>query len=153
MSQKRISKQDKIAHLYVSAVSAVKTKGVLNSQQEIYRLVDAVVVKKTSIEPLHTSEDIQSQVYLKLVDWLSKGKRSKKMSVEQILNPSHIKKTARSFGFSGAKYPMPVCKLEDWTPVEHLQVPETENQTSRLLEIWLKYQDKLDARSADLIHR
>lgn len=141
---KRLSKQDQWNHLYISAVSAVKLKGVLNSQREIYALVNAVVSKKTSIEPLHTSYDIQSQTYLKILDWLQAGKRGQKMTIEQILLPSHISKTAKSFGFSGAKYPAPVCRLEDWSPVEHIAIEESSSNESPLLDTWLRYESKLD---------
>lgn len=142
---KKISKQDELNHLYLSAVSSVKLKGVLISQREIYSLVSAVVSKKTSIEPLHTSYDIQSQTYLKILDWLQTGKRGQSLSVEQILAPAHIRKTASSFGFSAAKYPAPVCRLEDWSPIEHISIEESPSNESPLLDTWLKYQDKLDA--------
>lgn len=142
---KKPNKQDQLNHLYISAVTAVKLKGVLNSQSEIYALINAVISKKTSIEPLHTSYDIQSQTYLKILDWLQVGKRGQKMSIEQILLPSHISKTAKSFGFSGAKYPAPVCRLEDWSPVEHLTIEESPSNESSLLDTWLRYEGKLDA--------
>lgn len=147
----RLSKADTIQHLFVQAVSAVKTKGIYDAQHEIYRLVDAVVVKKRSVEPLHTSEDIQSQTYLKLLDWLKNGKKGKRLSVEEVLNPHHIRKTASSFGFSGAKYSAQVCRLEDWTPIEHLFTEPAEPDDSKLLDIWLKYSHKLDQKARQLL--
>ena len=149
--RRKINKQDRVQSLYILAVSAVKTKGVLASQQEIYNLVDAIVIKKTSIEPLHTSRDIQSQTYLKIIDWLRYGKRGKPMTVEQILLPSHIRKTASSFGFSGAKYAAPVCRLEDWSPVEHITTDESTRKGSSLLDIWLSYSYKLDPVAESVI--
>jgi hypothetical protein len=147
------NKQDQINHLYVTAVNAVKLKGVHNSQLEIYKLIDSIVSKKDSIEPLHTSHDIQSQTYLKIFDWLVTGKRGKALSVEAILNPYHIKKTASSFGFSGAKYPSPVCRLEDWSPIEEYLATESdpESISSELYDIWITYDYKLDSIAKKLI--